>query len=76
MGTSADFFAAFIGGLVGGALVWHFKDFFVAVGRKFVSWFAGAKYLASKAEADVANLTSKLNAAKAAVTAATAAVKS
>lgn len=67
MGTSADFFAAFIGGLAGGALVWHFKDFFVSAGRKFVSWFKGAQYLAAKAQADAVALEAKLAAAKAAI---------
>jgi hypothetical protein len=68
MGTSADFFAAFIGGLAGGALVWHFKDgFFVPVGRKIVSWFKGAQYLVAKAQADAVVLEAKLAAVKAAI---------
>ncbi|MCA6108102.1 hypothetical protein [Bradyrhizobium cenepequi] len=53
----ADMFAAnigfWIGGLVGGALVWHFKNFFVNVGRKVVSWFKGHKYLVTAAENDI-----------------------
>ena len=71
MGTGADFFAAAVGGVAGGALVWHFKDWFVAAGRKVVSWFKGAQYLAAKAQADVTALTQKLEAAKAAVAAVT-----
>lgn len=68
MGTSADFFAAFIGGLAGGALVWHFKDnFFVPAGRKIVSWFKGAQYLVAKAQEDLAKLEAKISAAKAAI---------
>ena len=63
-----------LGGVGGGALVWHFKDnFFVPVGRKFVSWFKGAQYLASKAQEDAVVLEAKLAAAK---SAAQAAVKS
>lgn len=70
--NGADFFAASIGGLIGGALVWHFKDgVFVPLGRKFVSWFKGAQYLAAKAQADAVVLEQKLNAAKAAASAVT-----
>lgn len=67
----ADLFAAnigfWIGGFVGGAIVWHFKDGLVAIGRKAVSWFKGAQYLIDKAKADAAALQAKLDAIKAAV---------
>ena len=71
LGSGADWFAFSIGGFVGGAIVWHFQPWFVAVGRKFVSWFKGAEYMASVAKADVAALEAKLTAAKAAVAAVT-----
>jgi hypothetical protein len=60
-------FTLFAGGCMGGALIWHFKEFFVSAGRRFVSWFRGAQYMAAKAQADVAVLEAKLAAAKAAV---------
>jgi hypothetical protein len=65
----ADWFAALVGGVVGGAIVWHYKDALVAVGRKFVSWFKGAQYLAAKAQQDAVVLEQKLAAAKAAASA-------
>ena len=71
--NGSDWFAFCLGasivGPIGGALVWHFQPWFVAVGRKFVSWFKGAKYLATKAQSDITALEAKLNAAKAAVAA-------
>ena len=71
MFDAPDMFAAnigfWIGGLVGGALVWHFKDRFVAIGRKIVSWFKGAQYLIDRAKSDAVALQAKLDAIKAAV---------
>lgn len=55
-----------LGGCFGGALVWHYKDKLVMAGRKAVSLFRGAQYLADKAKADAVTLESKLAAAKAA----------
>lgn len=59
--------AGFLCGCAGGAIVWHYKDKLVAIGRKFVSLFKGAQYLAQKAQADAVALEAKLAAAKAAI---------
>lgn len=67
MGTSADFFAAFLGGLAGGAIVWHFKTQLVNIGRQAVSLFKGAQYLVAKAQEDLAKLEAKVSAVKAAI---------
>jgi hypothetical protein len=56
----ADLFAASIGGLVGGALVWHFKD-------KFVSWWHGAETFAQMLKAEAAAIEAKAAALKAVV---------
>lgn len=48
----ADLFAASIGGLAGGALVWHFKE-------RFVSWWHGAQTYAQMLKAEAAAIEAK-----------------
>ncbi|WP_315731692.1 MULTISPECIES: hypothetical protein [unclassified Bradyrhizobium] len=56
----ADLFAASIGGLAGGALVWHFKE-------KFVSWWHGAETYVQMLKAEAAAIEAKAAALKAVV---------
>ncbi|WP_027584741.1 hypothetical protein [Bradyrhizobium sp. Ai1a-2] len=78
MFDAPDMFAAsigfVIGGLVGGALVWHFKDWFVSVGRALVNWKADAQAIVSDLKSDLAavettfsNVEAKVKAVKLAI---------
>ena len=67
MFDGADMFSGFLGGLFGGALVWHFKDsFFIPFGRLLISVWKGAGYFSSAAQADIAKFEAKIASLKAA----------
>jgi len=52
----------------GFAVCWHFKDWFVGVGRKLVAWWKGAKSYADVLEAKAKDLLARAEAIKSAVT--------
>jgi hypothetical protein len=55
-----DIFVFIAGGVGGGALVWHYKD-------KFIAWYHGGEAFAKKLEAQAAALQAKANSVRAAI---------
>lgn len=70
---SADLFAASIGFVIGGALIWVFKNAMISLWQKIVTWWKGAESYAAVLETKAKALLTKAQAIKAA---ATTAVKS